>query len=189
MPFRKDNQALLLFGQETERLHFRKLEEVDFQDWLRFCTDPISLNYIFPNDRRTAEEKCREWFNRVAHRYEHNLGGMNALVEKASGKLVGQCGLLVQMVDELEELEIGYSLMPGFRGQGFATEAARKCRDVCFENSISDTLISIIHVENLDSKRVAYSNGMKQEKTTLFHQFPVDVFRINSTEWAKQTGH
>lgn len=107
-----------LEGQETDRLLFRKITEQDFDTWLVFCKYPDSLKYIFSQEQLKVEdpiERCRIWFKRVFDRYENKLGGMNALIDKQTGAFVGQCGLLVQSIDEIEELEIGYSLMPAFR--------------------------------------------------------------------------
>jgi RimJ/RimL family protein N-acetyltransferase len=88
------------------------------------------------------------------------------------------CGLLVQEVDGIKELEIGYSLHPAFLGKGYATEAAMKMRDFAFENNFADSLISIVHVDNLKSANVALRNGMTLEKTTNFKEIPVNIFRI-----------
>lgn len=179
MTFIKDNAQLLLFGQQSERLRYRKLVLADFEPWLRFCEDPPSLRYFGMPEHHTPLQNCELWFERAMHRYENNLGGMNALEHKTSGKLVGQCGLLVQTIDGVEELEIGYSLMPEFRSQGYASEAARFLRDYTFLHALSDSLISIIHVENEASARVALANGMHWEKTTVFKEIPVNVFRIH----------
>ena len=110
----KDNKKLLLFDQKTERLLFRKLEQKDFDEWLKFCEDANSLKYIWLTDNDSAIEKCQVWFARVFNRYNNNLGGMNALIEKNNNEFVGQCGLLIHTVDGIEELEIGYSIMPEF---------------------------------------------------------------------------
>lgn len=174
----------LLEGQESERLMYRKITEADRPDWLVFCTDPTSLLHIFSAaDIKSPEENCTVWFNRVYHRYANRLGGMNALVDKTTGQLVGQCGLLIQEVDGIEELEIGYSLMPTARHQGYATEAARKCRDFAFENNFRDSLISIVHVDNSASAKVARNNGMVLDKTTISKGDPVHIFRITKTMW------
>lgn len=179
----KDRADLLLFGQETERLSFRKLEQEDFDTWLRFCEYPGSLKYFAFSETDSADEKCRKWFEKINWRYENQMGGMNALIDKGSGRFVGQCGLLVQSVDDLEELEIGYSLMPEFRNLGYALEAARKCRDFAFQNDFSDSLISIIHPDNLTSQNVALKNGMKLSKQTVYSSMPVNIYRITKTEW------
>lgn len=96
----KDRADLLLFGHETERLSFRKLDSGDFDTWLRFCEYPDSLKYFAFSEKDPAVVKCRQWFEKIAWRYENSMGGMNVLIDKESGKFVGQCGLLVQNVDE-----------------------------------------------------------------------------------------
>ena len=171
-----------LEGQETERLLFRKITEQDFDTWLAFCKYPNSLKYIFSQEQLKVEdpiERCRIWFKRVFNRYENGLGGMNTLIEKQTGAFVGQCGLLIQTIDDIEELEIGYSLMPAFRGKGFASEAAIKCKEFAFENNYATSLISVIVPENTDSIKVAMNNGMQLDKTTTSNGDVVNIYRIN----------
>ena len=167
----------LLEHQESERLLFRKLHSSDFEDWLPFYHNPKSTQYWegLPNN---PEEACKAQFDRVFERYENDLGGMNALILKTSGQLVGICGLLVQTVDDIEELEIGYSILPKFWLQGYAFEAAQKCKHFAFEKGFSDSLISIIHVDNVPSQKVALKNGMFLHKTTIYRDNPVHIFRV-----------
>jgi RimJ/RimL family protein N-acetyltransferase len=171
-----------LEGQETERLLFRRITEQDFDTWLEFCRYPDSLKYIFSQEQLKVVdpiERCNIWFKRVFNRYENGLGGMNALVDKQTGAFVGQCGLLIQTIDDMEELEIGYSLMPAFRGKGYASEAAKKCKEFAFENEYAASLISVIVPENSDSIKVAMNNGIKLDKTTTSNGDIVNIYRIN----------
>ncbi|HOY49278.1 MAG TPA: GNAT family N-acetyltransferase [Flavobacteriales bacterium] len=177
------HSSLLLFGEESERLSYRKVDDSYFPEWLKFCSDEDSLRYIGIPEGYSPQEKCQIWFDRVYNRYENNLGGMNALVTNQNNLFIGQCGLLVQTVDEIQELEIGYSLMPNHRNQGYAIEAAKKCRDYAFENNLADSLISTIHVDNVSSAKVAVNNGMKLEKKTLFKGLPVNIYRISKSDW------
>jgi RimJ/RimL family protein N-acetyltransferase len=145
------------------------------------------VEYIFfakaaPDDPAV---KCRTWFDRVFNRYENNLGGLNVLIDKNTNEFIGQCGLLIQTVEGNEEMEIGYSLMPQHRKKGYALEAAKKCRQFAFENNFRDSLISIIHIENVNSAKVALANGMKIEKQIIYMDNPVNVFRITKNEWIK----
>jgi RimJ/RimL family protein N-acetyltransferase len=171
---------LLLFGEETERLIFRKVEPTDFEAWLEFCREKDALKYIFSQADQLLppEEKCHKWFDRVQNRYENQLGGMNALIEKSTGKLVGQIGLLIQTIDGVEELEIGYSLLAAHRGKGFAIEAAQKCKQVAIERQAADSLISVIIPENVTSIAVAEKNGMKLDKITKQNEEVVGIWRI-----------
>ncbi len=167
----------LLEGEESERLLYRKLVESDFDAWLAFHEDPSSMQY-WPAPYEEPDVACRTWFDKVFYRYENNLGGHNALIEKESAKLVGMCGLLIQTVDDIEELEIGYSLLPEFRKMGFASEAAIRCREYAAKNDLRDSIISIIHEDNVPSKKVALKNGMHLDKTTTFKGIPVEIYRV-----------
>jgi len=153
------------------------LTDSDFEDWLPFYNDPRSTQYWdgLPKD---PVEACKAQFERVFERYQNDLGGMNALILKESGKLIGICGLLVQTVDNVQELEIGYSILPNYWLKGLASEAARKCKAFAFENNFSDSLISIIHVDNIPSQKVAINNGMYLDKTTVYKNNPVHIFRV-----------
>jgi RimJ/RimL family protein N-acetyltransferase len=154
----------------------------DFDLWLPFFQHPSSFkHWLAP--KQSPEDACKEWFARQAQRYNNNEGGMNALIEKSSGSLIGYCGLLVQTVDGTSELEIGYSLLPDFREKGFATEAASRCRDFAFENNFRDSLISIISLTNDASANVALKNGMKLDKKTIYKEVDVNIFRITQSEW------
>lgn len=179
----------VLDGEETERLKFRLLESRDFNIWLKLFENPDVAGFIGFDHLKTAEEQCRLWFDIQERRYKKGLGGMNVLVEKESGKMVGQCGLLIQEVKGEEKMEIGYSVLPEFWGKGFASEAAQKCRDFAFENSFSRDLISIIHIENKKSEKVAIKNGMKKTIRTIYKEMPVNIFRIDKKDWQKLILH
>lgn len=175
----------LLTAQETERLRFRLLQEQDFDTWLELFRNADAVRFLGMGEVGTPEQCCQWWFAKAEERYTDNTGGMNVLIDKQSGELVGQCGLLVQEVDEIQELEIGYSMHPRHWGKGYATEAARKCRDEAFTRGYADHLISIIHPENIASSKVAQHNGMTLWKTTLYKGMQVNVYRILKSDWEK----
>ena len=159
----------LLENEETARLHFRKIRSSDFDPWLDFFKDPTSFeHWNAPCAEPTVE--CRRWFARQAERYANQEGGFNALIEKTTGALIGYSGLLVQVVDGKTEFEVAYSLLFPYRKQGFALEAAIKCRNVAFENKFADSLISIISLTNVPSAKVAIKNGMSLEKQTMYKE-------------------
>lgn len=177
---KKNGKGLLLEGELSHRLIYRKLKKSDFEDWLPFYHNAQSTKYWkgLPQDPEVA---CKEQFDRIFERYENNLGGMNALVNTNTKKLVGMCGLLIQTVDGIQELEIGYSMLPEYRLKGYAFEAAHKCKVYAFENRLANSLISIIHTANIPSQKVALKNGMYLDKTTSYKNNPVHIYRVSAT--------
>jgi RimJ/RimL family protein N-acetyltransferase len=176
----------LLKNERSERLKFREIRETDYLEWLPFFHQQGIARFIGLDHLTTPEEQCSLWFERSFKRYQENLGGMNALIGIQSEKLVGYCGLLVQNVDGRERLEVGYSILPQYWQKGFATEAARKCRDHAFTNDHTDSLISIIHVENYNSMKVAENNGMSFSHETLYKNGPARIYQITKDEWTRQ---
>lgn len=123
----------------------------------------------------SATELCEKWFNKAYFRYENDLGGLNVLLDKKTNKMVGQCGLLIQTIENEERMEIGYSILPEFWKRGYAIEAASKCKNYAFENEFTDSLISMVHINNLASEKVALRNGMSFEKRVK----AFNIFSIN----------
>ena len=174
----------LLEGQSTDRLLFRRIDPSDFQHWLKFFQDPrTSIHWV--EEKISPELTCENWYQKQQWRYENDKGGLNALVEKTSGQLIGHAGLLVQTVDGVEELEIGYSLLPAFWNAGYATEAVIKCKQFAFQQNLADSLISIISISNTPSQRVAAKNGMSIDKRTVYRNNEVFIYRIAKTDWLK----
>lgn len=174
----------MLNGQETKRLKFRLLQETDFNVWLKLFQEKDVAKFLGFDTKLSAKELCQLWFDKVFNRYEHNLGGMNALIDKKTNLLIGQCGLLIQTVENEERLEIGYSILPEYWNCGYASEASQKCKNFAFENNYSDSLISIVHIDNINSEKVALKNGMKLEKKlNNYKGNPVNIFAIEKILW------
>lgn len=168
----------LLTNQQTQRLLFRKLEHSDFESWLELFKDEHTTKMLGMDNYKTPKERCEKWFEWTFHRYENNLGGQNALVLKETNELIGQCGLLVREVENQFELEIAYSILPEFRGKGFAIEAANKCKDFAFKNNFHERLISIIHPNNKSSQNVAIKNGMILKKQIDYSSMKMNLFEV-----------
>ncbi|AZB28192.1 MULTISPECIES: GNAT family N-acetyltransferase [Chryseobacterium] len=173
----------LLTNQQTKKLLFRKLENSDFENWLKLFEDEQTAKMLGMDNFETPKERCEKWFEWTFHRYENNLGGQNVLISKENNQLVGQCGLLVREVENEFELEIAYSILPQFRGKGFAIEAAKKCRDFAFESEFHDRLVSIIIPENENSKNVALKNGMSFKKQIDYSRKKMDLFQVTKQYW------
>ena len=91
------------------------------------------------------------------------------LLATSAGDFAGDCGLTPQVVDGMTELEVGYHVVPGLQGRGYATEAAAACRDYARTSLGASRLIAIIHPDNRPSQRVAEKIGLRPEKRSLVH--------------------
>lgn len=172
----------LLTGKHSPRLEFRRVTANDYNAWLPLFKEENVASFLGMPEGLSQTEQCDYWFQKVNHRYEHNLGGMNALIHKATKTLIGQSGLLIQTIDGKQRLEIGYSILPKYWGKGYAQEAAKKCKDFCFNNKLAENIVSMMHVDNIASERVAINNGMTLEKQIDLFK----VFSISREEWLKQ---
>jgi RimJ/RimL family protein N-acetyltransferase len=120
-----------------------------------------------------------EWIARNRRRYAANGHGLWAMLLKANREMIGDCGVTVQPVDGIDELEVGYHLRRDQWGHGYATEAAQACRDWAFANRNAEYVISLIRPENQPSRRVAERNSMTLWKEIIWRDLPHFVYRID----------
>jgi RimJ/RimL family protein N-acetyltransferase len=107
---------------------------------------------------------------------------------RGNNQLIGYCGFLHWHLDGIDEIKIGYRLHPDYWNKGVATEAARAVRNHAFANLNLPRVISLIHPDNLPSRRVAAKIGMKPERETVFRGFPAQVFAITQERWLAEHG-
>ena len=81
------------------------------------------------------EKRVRGWISKNIERYRVFGFGLWTMVLKESGEMIGDCGITMQNINGFIRPEIGYHVRKDFQRRGFATEAAKKCRDWTFENT------------------------------------------------------
>ena len=168
--FRNRNRVL-----ETKRLTLREMNLDDVDALVEvFSNSEVMRFYPKPFDRHTT----KEWIERNMQRYAEQGFGLWMLILKENGKAIGDCGLVLQEVDGIEEIELGYHVHRDLWGQGLATEAALACRDYGFKQLSCDKLISLIHPSNIASRRVAENTGMGLIKEIKWRDTPTCLYAI-----------
>ena len=163
---------------QSERLTTRFLVNDDYKVWSSFFEDEECVQF-FPNfNLTTSEERAKHWIEKQLLRYKENRYGLQALIHKETGEFIGQCGLLTQDVDGVIELEVGYHIFKQHWGKGYASEASQLFKKYAFDNNLCLSLVSIIHVDNARSQKVAEKNGMKRDKRVDFFDTDHYVYRI-----------
>lgn len=137
----------------TTRLRFRPYTLDDVEAVHALFSDPYARRfYPLSVDLDAAEG----WIRWSLRNYETHGFGLWALELRETGEFVGDCGITMQPVGENERRhEVGYHVVAARRRRGLATEAARACRDWAFETLGVSYVCSIVHVENVASRRVA----------------------------------
>ena len=147
----------MVLPHPTARLRFREMTEADLDAMSAMLGDPRVMTY-YPAPKTREEAAAWIKWNRVNYA-SHGFGLW--IVETHDGGFVGDCGLTWQNVNGRSELEVGYHVRSDLQGRGYATEAARACRDFARDVADVSLLVAIIHPENVASRRVAQNLGMR----------------------------
>ncbi|HWY10375.1 MAG TPA: GNAT family N-acetyltransferase [Bacteroidia bacterium] len=162
---------------QTQRLTTRFLTLDDFKTWAKFMGDQESVEFFPKANFKTPEDRAIFWIEKQMTRYKENKYGLQVLLDKNTGEFIGQCGLLLQEVDSKLELEVGYHIFRNNWKKGYAIEAASIFKEYGFKNNQAESIISIIHSQNIRSQNVAIKNGMKKDKETKWMDLNVFIFR------------
>jgi len=176
---------------ETERLILRPMVAADIDPLLRVFGDPkvMAAFHTEPFDRGQMEG----WVRRnLDHQARHGYG-LFAVILKATGELIGDCGLELMEPDDVDPTagavpgatahtvaELGYDVRSDVWNQGFATEAAAAVRDYAFGTLGLPRLISLIHQGNHASRRVAGKIGMRHARDLDRSGVPYWLFTIEA---------
>jgi len=149
---------------ETPRLVLRPMALSDLDALAPILGDPRSMRfYPRPFDRSMVTG----WIERTLERYDDDGYGLLAVVERATGEVIGDCGPTRQIVDGDDFVELGWHIRPDRQGVGFATEAGAACRDHAWAALDPPRLISLVRPENVPSWSVANALGFRPWRGTV----------------------
>jgi RimJ/RimL family protein N-acetyltransferase len=160
---------------ETTRLWMRQMTNDDITGLLTVFGDVEAMRFY---SAAFGRQQMQEWVNWNQRNYINCGYGLWALLLRNTGELIGDCGLVNQEVDGVLEIEIGYHVRRDLWGQGLATEAALACRDYGFNVLDHRRLISLIHPQNIASRRVAEKVGMRLHRKALWKDKPTCIYAI-----------
>jgi ribosomal-protein-alanine N-acetyltransferase len=170
---------------QTSRLILRSFREEDADVMAQLFANPDFMRFslgIFTERKQTVAfiEKVMGWNGA-------GVPSQFAVLPRGEDAIVGYCGFF-HHAEVPGEVEIGYRLHPDYWNRGLITEAARAVRDHAFRDRKLSRVISLIHPENIPSRRVAEKNGMAIEKQITFRGFPALVYAMNRDHWLARHG-
>ena len=166
---------------ETERLLLRHQVIEDLDDlWALYC-DPEITKYI-PDAPRSREEAQEELEWHMHGHPKHPELGLWATIHKETGKFIGRCGLLPWTIDDVNEVEVAYTIARNYWGQGLGSEAAQAILKYGFEKLHLSRMVCLIDPANKATQKVAEKMGMAWEKTVNGYEgdhIPFWIYSIN----------
>ena len=147
---------------ETERLVLRQLTTDDAGFILELLNDPSFIRNIGDRNVRNIEDACSYIVNGPVTSYIKNGFGLYLVLLKETNESIGMCGLIKR--DGLEDVDIGYALLPRFWSKGYAVEAARATKDYARDVIGLKRLVAIVDPANEGSIRVLEKLGLCYEK-------------------------
>ncbi len=158
---------------ETPRLRIREFTEADFPALFALVSNPEVMRFSEGlEDEATARARLKSFIQS----YRTRGYGKWALVEKATGRLIGYCGFGTEEIDGVMMPELGYRLFPAYWGCGLATEAAIACSQYAEDHHCFPRYLGFTHPGNTGSQNVLRKVGLKLIGERPYHGYTVIVF-------------
>ena len=176
----------------TERLWLRQIGADDLDAHMRLLNTPAVMEHlggVQPRDVIAAKHAAaREGFAREGF-------GFMLMIERASGELVGHCGLrrvVHPLAPNRQDHEIGWIVREDRWRRGYAYEAMRAVVDWGFATIGAPLLVALTCEANIGSWRLMEKLGMERRRDLDFHDpdapesgNPVIQYALTQERWAE----
>jgi len=159
---------------ETDRLILREWKPEDLEPYSEFVANEEMMRYL-GGETKNRDGAWREMAMVIGH-FALRGYGFWAVEEKATGEFVGRVG--VWYPEGWPAVEIGWSIMPQHHRRGFAAEAGLASAHWAFDNLGLESLISVIHPENVGSKAVAEKIGERYDRMEEVMGFECCIYKV-----------
>lgn len=158
---------------ETDRLILRELTPDDAEFIFELLNEPSFIQNIGDRNIRTLDDARAYIVNGPVASYAKNGFGLYLVVLRETGESIGMCGLIRR--DGLEDVDIGYALLPRFWSRGYAVEAARATKAYAKEVIGLKRIVAIVDPANEGSIRVLEKIGLRYEKMVRLSADDIDL--------------
>jgi [ribosomal protein S5]-alanine N-acetyltransferase len=137
---------------QTKTLQLRHFNLGDAAFVLRQLNEPSFVQFIGDRGVRTIEDAENYLRKGPVAGYAANGHGLNAVVLKSSGAIIGMCGVLRR--DTLPEPDLGYSFLPEYTGFGYAEQACMAVIANARDTLKISAMMAIVQPDNSASIRL-----------------------------------
>ncbi len=158
---------------QTARLVLRPFDLKDIDPLHQIMNEEHIMRY-FPNSSPPDPDRIeRIIVSQIDHWKQYHYGWWILELGDDPGKMIGWAGL--QYLPETDENEVAYLLSRTARGCGLATEAGHASLQFGFEQHGMETIVGIVHHQNITSQRVLERLGMGERQRATY--FNMDCYR------------
>jgi RimJ/RimL family protein N-acetyltransferase len=158
---------------ETERLILRQLTTDDAEFMFQLLNDPSWIQNIGDRHIHTIDD-ARSYIEKgpVAS-YAKNGFGLYLVLLKETNEPIGISGLIRR--EGLDDVDIGYALLPKFWFKGYAVESARALKAYAKDVIGLSRIVAIVDPANEGSIRVLEKIGLRYEKMVRLSADDIDL--------------
>ena len=157
----------------SERIILRGWQNSDFHPYTTLVSDPVMMRFV--GGGAMSYKEARKEFDGMREQWIDRKIGIFVIADKTSNELLGFTGLFESPL--LDEPELSWSLSAKNHGKGYASEAAILARNWAFREHNIGPLMSLVHPNNISSKRVAERLGASVESHSTWMGQPRLVYR------------
>jgi [ribosomal protein S5]-alanine N-acetyltransferase len=167
---------------ETPRMVCERMRSEHVPELLRLLLDPRVSRWLWPGGEPPTERDVVDLIGEKEVHWDRYGFGMWLMRDAATGKMVGRGGLQWTYVAELNEVEVGWAVVPERWGQGLATELARASVEVGFGTIGMREIVAFALPENAASRRVMERTGFAYERDIVHASLPHVLYRQSAPE-------
>lgn len=147
---------------QVDEFRMEPLRFSDLDSLVVIWADPEVTRFLPSRGVPIPREKVEKAVASFVEHWKEREYGIWEIIDNASDKMVGYCGL--RYLEELKEVELLYGLAKTSWGKGIATKAAKASVLFGFNQAKLDRIIALALPENEASKKVIEKTGFKYEK-------------------------
>ena len=146
----------------TPRLVLRRFTEDDAPFVFSLLNDPDWLRFIGNKDVHDLEAARRYIRNGPMTMYERFGFGLYLTALNSDSTPIGMCGLIRR--EGVDDVDIGFALLPQFCGKGYAREAAAATLDYGWNKVGLKRIVAFTSTDNVRSGRLLETIGLRFER-------------------------
>jgi [ribosomal protein S5]-alanine N-acetyltransferase len=163
---------------KTQNLVLKPILESDLSILHPIFTDPYVRKYLC-DDLVLSLQQVEEMLAQSIKQFEEERCGLWFIEINSELEAIGFVGLWYFF--EEEQPQLIYALLPKATKKGYATEAATKIIEYCFEELGYEYLLASCDRPNIESQKVAERLGMRKMEERVVNGNPIVFFRLEKS--------